>query len=62
MGRPALNLTRTHIGFSPETLARIDALVGEKGRAAFIRKAVDQMVDAVELSRQLEAKAQRRAE
>lgn len=60
MGRPPLNLTRTHISFEKETLRRLDALVGEKGRAAFIRQAVDQMLDAVELSRRLEAEARAR--
>lgn len=59
MGRPALNLKRTSISLSPETLSRIDALVGEKGRAPFVRKAVDQLLDAVELSRKLEDQAKR---
>lgn len=62
MGRPALNKTRKHIGFEATTLARVDALVGVKGRAAFIQKAVDQMLDAVDFSRKLEAKADKRGE
>ncbi len=62
MGRTRMDYKRTHFSIERNALARLDKLVGEKGRAAFIRKAVDQMVDAVELSRQLEAKAQRRAE
>lgn len=60
MGRPPLNMIRTHISFDPETLARLDALVGEKGRAKFIRAATDQMLDAVEMSRKLEADQKRR--
>lgn len=62
MGRTRMDYKRTHFSIERNALARLDKLVGEKGRAAFIRKAVDQMLDAVELSRQLEAKAQSRAE
>ena len=61
MGRPPLMMLRTHISFEPETLRRIDAIVGQKGRAAFVRKAVNQMLDAVELSRKLEAEQKKRA-
>lgn len=61
MGRPPLMMLRTHISFPPETLTRIDRIVGEKGRAAFVRKAVDQMLDAVELARTLEAEQAKRA-
>lgn len=61
MGRPPLMMLRTHISFPPETLRRIDAIVGAKGRAAFVRQAVDQMFDAVELSRKLEAEQGKRA-
>lgn len=60
MGRPALYLRRTHISFSTETLARLDAIVGEKGRAAFIRKATEQMLDAVELANKLTAEQAKR--
>lgn len=60
MGRPPLNMIRTHISFDPKTLQRLDALVGEKGRAAFVRKATDHMLDAVEASREIEADAKRR--
>ncbi len=62
MGRPALNLTRTHISFEKETLRRLDALVGEKGRAAFIRKATDQMLNAVEEAQRIAAKGGKKAE
>lgn len=60
MGRPPLMMLRTHISFPPETLKRLDALVGPKGRAEFVRKAVNHMLDAVEASRQLEAKEAKR--
>lgn len=48
MGRPPLNLTRTHVNLSPEDLARIDAIVGEKGRSKFIRDAVRQVLDGAD--------------
>lgn len=54
MGRPALYLIRTHVSLSAEALNRIDALVGEKGRSAFVREAVDKLLDAVEFARKLE--------
>lgn len=60
MGRPPLMMLRTHISFPPETLDRIDRIVGQKGRAAFVRKAVDQMLDAVELTKKLEAEQAKR--
>lgn len=40
MGRPALGNKSTHVRLDPEDMARIDAKVGDKGRAEFIRKAV----------------------
>ena len=55
MGRPPLDYIRTHISFPAETLARLDAIVGPKGRAAFVRKATEQMLDAVEEAQRLEA-------
>jgi len=61
MGRPPLMFIRSHIGFPPETLRRLDAIVGPKGRAAFVRKAVEQMLDAVETARKLEAEKAKRA-
>lgn len=45
MGRPPLNNIRTHVNLDPEALARIDAVVGEKGRSKFIRDAVNQVLD-----------------
>jgi hypothetical protein len=41
MGRPPLNLDKTVIRLSAETRARIEALVGKRGMAAFIREAVE---------------------
>lgn len=41
MGRPALNVEETKVRLSPETRARIKALVGNYQIAAFIRVAVE---------------------
>lgn len=41
MGRPPLNLDKTVIRLSAETRKRIEALVGGRGMAAFIREAVE---------------------
>ena len=41
MGRPPLGNTRIPVRLSPEAIAKIDALVGTYGRAAFIREAVE---------------------
>jgi len=60
MGRPPLKLLRTHIAFDPETLRRLDRIVGPKGRAAFIRDAVDKALDTVELAQKLEAEKAKR--
>lgn len=56
MGRPPLYMIRIHTSLSAEALNRMDKIVGQKGRAAFIRKAVDQLLDAVEHTKELEAK------
>lgn len=60
MGRPPLYLLRVHFSINPDSLRRLDAIVGEKGRSTFIRKAVDQMLDAVELAQKLEAEQRKR--
>lgn len=65
MGRPPLMMLRTHISFPPETLDRIDARVGPKGRAELVRQAVDQLLDALDLADKLaadEAKRKKRTE
>ncbi|MCG5237113.1 hypothetical protein [Xanthobacter oligotrophicus] len=41
MGRPPLNMKPTLVRFSSNVIDRIDALVGQKHRAKFIREAVD---------------------
>lgn len=41
MGRPALGLKYVQVGLREECLAEIDGLVGNGGRAEFIRDAVD---------------------
>jgi hypothetical protein len=41
MGRSPLNLDKTVIRLSAETRKRIEALVGKRGMAAFIRDAVE---------------------
>lgn len=55
MGRPPLNMQRTYVNLSPETLVRIDSIVGEKQRARFIREAVDQALKMAELMKKIEA-------
>lgn len=62
MGRPPLDYIRTHISFDREVLRRLDKIVGEKGRAAFIRKATNQMLDAVEEAQRIAAKGKPKAE
>jgi metal-responsive CopG/Arc/MetJ family transcriptional regulator len=62
MGRPALNYIRTHISIDKKALQRLDAIVGEKGRAAFIRKALDQALDTVEEAQRIAAKSGKRDE
>lgn len=48
MGRPPLNHQPTTVRFSKELLDRIDALVGTKQRAIFIREAVEARVKYAE--------------
>lgn len=55
VGRPPLNLQRTHVSFPPETLARLDKIVGEKDRAKFIRAAVERALDVAELALDLQS-------
>lgn len=57
MGRPRLDLIRTHISIDRFALARLDKLVGEKGRSAFIRMALDQALDTAETAQRMVAKA-----
>ncbi|MDV3253362.1 hypothetical protein DevBK_18655 [Devosia sp. BK] len=62
MGRPPLYMIRIHTSVSAEALNRMDKIVGEKGRAAFIRKAIDQMLDTVEAAEEMKAKKSKLAE
>lgn len=41
MGRPPLNMKSTNVRFPAELLDKIDALVGDRHRAKFIREAVE---------------------
>jgi metal-responsive CopG/Arc/MetJ family transcriptional regulator len=56
MGRPPLNMQATNIRFPKELLDRIDALVGDKHRAKFIREAVEARVRYAEELRELGGK------
>lgn len=60
MGRPPLMMLRTHISFPPETLKRMDQIVGPKGRAEFVRQAVARALDAYEAAEKIKADAKRR--
>lgn len=51
MGRPPLNMTSTHVRFPKDVMDRIDALVGDKHRAKFIREAVEHALELAELGR-----------
>lgn len=56
MGRPQLNYIRTHVSIDRLALARLDKIVGEKGRAAFIRMALDQALDTAEAAQRIKDK------
>jgi metal-responsive CopG/Arc/MetJ family transcriptional regulator len=56
MGRPRLDYIRTHISIDRFALARLDRIVGEKGRAAFIRMALDQALDTAEAAHRIKVK------
>ena len=60
MGRSPLIMLRTHISFPPETLGRIDKIVGPKGRAEFVSQAVARALDAYESAEKIKADAKRR--
>lgn len=42
MGRPPLNVKSTNVRISEEAMRRIEALVGARGMAAFIREAIEE--------------------
>lgn len=51
MGRPPLHLKQTNIRVSEEAQKRIEALVGSRGMAAFIRAAIDEKLDREEAAK-----------
>lgn len=55
MGRPPLNHQATTVRFSKDLLDRIDALVGTKQRALFIREAVEARVKYAEQLKAMES-------
>lgn len=57
MGRTRMDYIRTHFSITPEALARLDALVGDKGRAAFVRMALDQALDTAEAAQRIVTKS-----
>jgi hypothetical protein len=58
MGRPPLYHTKLHVSIDPKDLARIEALVGEKGRSKFVREAVSKLLEVREHEQQTYKKAQ----
>lgn len=56
MGRPRLDYIRTHVSIDRFALMRLDMIVGEKGRAAFIRMALDQALDTAETAQRMALK------
>ncbi len=62
MGRPPLFLIRVHTSLTAHALNRMDKIVGEKGRSAFIRKAVDRYLDTIEEGEAMKADKAKRTE
>lgn len=48
MGRPALGVRATKIRLSDDVRKRIEALVGDRGMAEFVRQAVEAHLERVE--------------
>lgn len=48
MGRKPLDMTLTSFRLEPEILARIDARVGSRGRAQFVRDALRKQLDELD--------------
>ena len=48
MGRPALNVKQITVYLTPETVTRIEALVGRHARSVFIRQAIEKALDEAE--------------
>lgn len=47
MGRPPLNVTRTHLNLDPDDLKRVYEIVGEKGASKFVREAIRLQLDQI---------------
>lgn len=56
MGRPPLFMIRIHASITAHALNRMDKIVGQKGRSAFIRKAVDRYLDTIEEGETMKAR------
>ncbi len=56
MGRTRMDYIRTHFSIDRKALERLDKLVGDKGRAAFVRMALDQALDTAEAAQRIAAK------
>lgn len=48
MGRPKLNVQQVTVYLTPETVTRIEALVGRHARSIFIRQAIEKALDEAE--------------
>jgi Arc/MetJ-type ribon-helix-helix transcriptional regulator len=59
MGRRPLHFIYVNMGFSAETLNRIDELVGKNRRSEFVRQAVDHLFSSLEMDRQREPQRQK---
>ena len=57
MGRTRMDYIRTHFSIDLNALARLDALVPHKGRAEFVRMALDQALDTAEAAQRIVAKS-----
>lgn len=62
MGRPRMDYIRTHFSIDRKALARLDAIVGNKGRAEFVRMALDQALDTAEATQRMVVKGGRKPE
>lgn len=48
MGRPTLNVKQVSVYLTPQTVTRIEALVGRHARSVFIRQAIVKALDEAE--------------
>ncbi|MBW6426199.1 hypothetical protein KX729_33175 [Rhizobium sp. XQZ8] len=47
MGRPPLNVQRTHLNLNPDDIARIEAIVVHNGVSKFVRDGIRQALDQI---------------